>query len=42
VAVTFWSGFVLSRRPACLPLEVHVNGEPTARRAVLNLGEHRC
>jgi hypothetical protein len=42
VAVTFWSGFVLTRRPACLPLDVHVNGEPTARRAVLNLGEHRC
>jgi len=42
VAVTFWSGFVLTRRPACLPLDVRVRGEPTARRAVLNLGERRC
>jgi hypothetical protein len=42
VAVTFWSGFVLSRRPACLPLTIRVDGEPTARRAVLNLGERRC
>ena len=42
VSVTFWSGFVLTRRPACLPLEVQVDGEPMARRAVLNLGERRC
>jgi hypothetical protein len=42
VSVTFWAGFVLTRRPACLPLEVQVDGERAARRAVLNLGERRC
>ena len=42
VSVTFWSGFVLTRRPVCLPIEVHVDGEPAPRRAVLNLGERRC
>jgi hypothetical protein len=41
VAVTFWSGFVLTRRPACLPLELEVDGEPPTRHAVLNLGVSR-
>jgi hypothetical protein len=42
ISVTFWSGFVLTRSPACLPLEVQVEGEPATRRVVLNLGERRC
>jgi hypothetical protein len=42
VAVTFWSGFVLTRRPACLPLEIQVDAELATRRALLNLGEPRC
>ena len=41
VSVTFWSGFVLTRRPACLRLEVQVDDEPATRRALLNLGEPR-
>jgi hypothetical protein len=41
VHVTFWSGFVLTRRPACLPLEVYVDGATTPLRAGLALGR-RC
>jgi hypothetical protein len=41
-SVTFWSGFVLTRRPACLALEVWVDGELSPRRAVLKLGASRC
>ena len=41
VAVTFWSGFVLTRAPACVPLEVYVDAEPSPRRAGLALGR-RC
>ena len=40
-AVTFWSGFVLTRTPRCVPLEVYVDDEPSPRRVVLPLG-HRC
>ena len=40
-AVTFWSGFVLSRRPACLPLKISVDDERSPRRAGLALGR-RC
>ena len=39
--VTFWSGFVLSRRPRCLPLEVYVDDDPAPRRVGLALGR-RC
>jgi hypothetical protein len=42
VSVTFWSGFVLTRRPACLPLDVQVDDDSMVRHAVLNLGERRC
>jgi hypothetical protein len=42
VSVTFWSGSVVTRKPVCLPLEVRVDGERAARRAVLNLGSSRC
>jgi hypothetical protein len=38
VAVTFWSGFVLARAPACIPLDVSVDGEPSPRRVGLPLG----
>jgi hypothetical protein len=38
--VTFWSGFVLTRRPACLPLDVAIDGAPP-RRVGLALGA-RC
>jgi hypothetical protein len=41
VAVTFWSGFVLTRAPACVPLDVHVDDEPSPRRVGLSLGS-RC
>lgn len=39
--VTFWSGFVLTRAPACIPLEVFVDGAPAPRRVGLGLGR-RC
>jgi hypothetical protein len=38
VAVTFWSGFVLTRAPACIPLDVYVDDEPSPRRVGLPLG----
>src|SRR5215208_3833594 len=39
--VTFWSGFFLARRPACVALEVYVDDERSPRRAGLPLGR-RC
>ena len=39
--VTFWSGFVLTRAPACIPLDVFIDDAPSARRAALPLGR-RC
>ena len=41
VAVTFWSGFVVARAPACVPLEITVDREPSPRRVGLSLGR-RC
>jgi hypothetical protein len=38
VAVTFWSGFVLTRAPACIPLEVYVDGSAAPQRVGLPLG----
>jgi hypothetical protein len=38
--VTFWSGFVLTRRPACLPLDIAIDGAPP-RRVGFALGK-RC
>ena len=38
VSVTFWSGFVLARRPACVPLEVYVDEAAAPRRVGLPLG----
>ena len=40
-SVTFWSGFVLTREPACIPLEVYVDAAPTPDRVGLSLGQ-RC
>jgi hypothetical protein len=40
-AVTFWSGFVMTRRAACLALEIYVDGERSPRRLGLPLGR-RC
>jgi hypothetical protein len=36
--VTFWSGFVVTRVPICLPLDVYVDDRSSARRVVLSLG----
>jgi hypothetical protein len=40
--VTFWSGFVLARRPVCVPLQVYVDDRPWPRRAVIDMGAGRC
>jgi hypothetical protein len=40
-SVTFWSGFVLTRAPACIPLEVYVDGESSPRHVGMALGR-RC
>jgi hypothetical protein len=40
--VTFWSGFVLARAPACVPLYAWVDEEPVPRRATLRMGVRRC
>jgi hypothetical protein len=40
--VTFWSGFVLTASPRCVPLEVWVDGEPSPRHTALRMGVPRC
>ena len=40
-AITFWSGFVLTSRPACIALDVYVDDESSLRRAGLGVGR-RC
>jgi len=40
--VTFWSGFVLTRSPMCVPLAVWVDGEAAPRRVTLRMGVRRC
>jgi hypothetical protein len=42
LAVTFWSGFVLARKPACIPLYAWIDDEPVPRRIVLRMGVRRC
>jgi hypothetical protein len=32
--ITFWSGFVLTRRPVCIPLDIAVDGGPLRRVGV--------
>jgi hypothetical protein len=39
--ITFWSGFVLTRRPACIPLEIYVDGASSPQRVGFALGR-RC
>jgi hypothetical protein len=41
VQVTFWSGFVLTRAPSCIPLDVYVDGATSPQRVGLALGR-RC
>jgi hypothetical protein len=41
-AVTFWSGFVVTRVPVCVPLEVYVDDDPSPRQAVIDMGGGRC
>jgi hypothetical protein len=40
--VTFWSGFVLTSSPRCVPLEVWANDEPSPRHVSLRMGVRRC
>jgi hypothetical protein len=40
-SVTFWSGFVLTRAPACVPLDIYLDDAPSPRRVGLPLGR-RC
>jgi hypothetical protein len=35
---TFWSGAVVTPEPACVPLDVYVDGEPTPTRVLLEMG----
>src|SRR3954452_15226675 len=39
--VTFWSGFVLTTKPQCVPLRIRVDGERRVRRARIPL-RRRC
>jgi hypothetical protein len=41
-AVTFWSGFVVTRAPVCVPLEVYIDDDPAPRHAVIDMGGRRC
>jgi hypothetical protein len=41
-SVTFWSGFVVLRKPACVPLQVFVDDDPSPREAVIDMGAGRC
>jgi hypothetical protein len=41
-AVTFWSGFVVMHKPACVPLQVFVDDDPSPREAVIDMGAGRC
>ena len=40
--VTFWSGFVLTAAPRCVPLEVWVDDEPSPRHTALPMGVDHC
>jgi hypothetical protein len=40
--VTFWSGFVLTSSPRCVPLQVWVDNEPAPRQTALPMGVPRC
>jgi hypothetical protein len=40
--VTFWSGFILTSSPRCVPLAVWVDDEPAPRPTTLRMGVRRC
>jgi hypothetical protein len=40
--VTFWSGFVLTASPRCVPLDVWVDDERSPRRTALRMGVPQC
>lgn len=40
--VTFWSGFVMTRVPGCVPLNVYVDGETSPRHAAVTVGPRAC
>jgi hypothetical protein len=40
--LTFWSGGIVARAPACVPLRVWIDGKSRSRRAVIRLGVQRC
>jgi hypothetical protein len=40
--VTFWSGFVMTRSPDCIPLDVYVDHESSPRHAAIPVGPHPC
>jgi hypothetical protein len=42
VPVTFWSGFVLTASPRCVPLDVWVDDDRAPRRTALRMGVRRC
>ena len=39
---TFWSGFVLTDAPHCVPLDVYIDGAQNPRRIALELGVRPC
>jgi hypothetical protein len=40
--VTFWSGFVVAREPACVPVYAWIDDEPHPRRVLVRMGVRRC
>ena len=36
--VTFWSGGLVTERPACVPLDVYVDDEPSPQHVAVSLG----
>lgn len=40
--VTFWSGFVLTRSPDCIPLDVYVDHESSPRHTAIAVGPQPC
>jgi len=40
--VTFWSGFVMTRSPGCIPLDVYVDDESSPRHAAVTVGPNPC
>ncbi|MBA3266375.1 MAG: hypothetical protein H0T14_08420 [Nocardioidaceae bacterium] len=40
--VTFWSGFVMTRSPGCIPLDVYVDDESSPRHAAVTVGPGPC